>query len=59
GKIHDVPASWPEKGKEIQFGSGGKKWNNVLTDYFKYHVMYVSHASWKLENIPEGFNWNS
>ncbi|MBQ7068815.1 MAG: hypothetical protein IJM82_06590, partial [Synergistaceae bacterium] len=65
GKIHDVPASWPEKGKEIQFGSGGTKWNNMCTNYFKYHVMYVSYASWKLENIyyegtkqEQRFNWN-
>ena len=44
-KIYDRPSAWPKKAR----------WK----DEYKYHVMYVSHASWKLENIPEGFNWNS
>ena len=38
------PASWPENAS----------WND---DYLKY-VLYVSRASWKLNNIPEDFSWN-
>ena len=45
GKIHDKPKTWPSKAR----------WK----DEYKYHVMYVSRASWKLNNIPDNFNWNS
>ena len=46
GKYHERALSWPTHAY----------WKNNV---FNYYVVYVSHASWKLENIPEVFNWNS
>ncbi len=47
GRIHERPpySRWPEKAR----------WNN---NEYKYHVIYISKASWKLNNIPNGFVWN-
>ena len=45
GKVHSRPQNWP----------GKARWKS---DY-GYHVIYISKASWKLENIPDNFVWNS
>ena len=38
------PDTWPEKAN----------WDN---DY-SHHIVYVSRATWKLNNIPQNFTWN-
>ncbi|MBR0075695.1 MAG: hypothetical protein IJP96_08085, partial [Synergistaceae bacterium] len=43
GKTNNPPQNWPSKAR----------WK----DEYKYNVMYVSHASWKLDNIPDNFDW--
>ncbi|MBQ6774331.1 MAG: hypothetical protein IJP48_09765 [Synergistaceae bacterium] len=41
------PASWPTKAPHKA------RWLNE----YKYYEVYVSRASWKLHNIPNGFSW--
>lgn len=48
-KRHPRPSDWPEKAQPNQ-----SQWSN-----YQYEVTYVSHASWKLHNIPDGFNWTN
>ncbi|MBR0316072.1 MAG: hypothetical protein IJQ99_04335 [Synergistaceae bacterium] len=50
GKIHERPSAWPTNA--LRPG----KWESSS---YRYHVVYVSRASWKLDNVPNGFNWNS
>ena len=50
GRTHERPSSWPKYARP-----SASNWNK--SDY-RYHVMYVSKASWKLHNIPDGFTWN-
>ena len=46
---HERPKDWPEL----------KKPDRVFwRDDFAYEVLYVSKASWKLNNLREGFEWN-
>lgn len=52
------PDTWPEKA-EPTAEHWGKKVNDIrdYTDY-PHHIVYVSRATWKLNNIPQGFTWN-
>ena len=58
GKTHPAP-KW--EGERLGFGSNGVSWENRWNSYLKSHVAYVSHASWKLENIPQSGSsyWNN
>ena len=47
---HDRPADWPEKAQPDK-----NQWANNC----QYEITYVSHASWKLHNIPKDFNWTN
>lgn len=47
-KAHERPADWPDKARP-------EEWNK--SDY-KNFVTYVSKGTWKLINLPDGFNWN-
>ena len=51
------PDTWPEKA-EPTAGNWGKKVNDIrdYTDY-PHHIVYVSRATWKLNNIPPNFGW--
>ena len=51
---HKRPSSWPDTARPIKT-SAKDNWD---TSDYCYHVVYVSKASWKLHNIPNGFVWN-
>lgn len=48
------PANWPENAHPTQ-----AEWTNTTGTYkdYKHNIVYVSRASWKLNNIPDGFDW--
>ena len=50
------PDTWPTKAHPT-----ATEWtndnNNDYKDY-KHHIVYVSRATWKLNNIPQGFTWD-
>ena len=50
------PATWPEDAHPTP-----SEWNSDDSDnlyrLYKHSVVYVSRASWKLNNIPAGFDW--
>ena len=51
-KRHDYPSEWA-KLKDARPTQA--QWNSN----YQYEITYVSHASWKLHNIPKDFNWDS
>ena len=44
GVTNPRPKAWPE--------------NATWTEEYSHYTVYVSRASWKLNNIPEDFKWN-
>lgn len=52
------PETWPEQA-EPTAKHWGKKVIDKIRDYTNYphHIVYVSRASWKLNNIPPNFGW--
>lgn len=56
------PANWPNRAAPLLNNNtnqnstqAAQAWNNAG---YNHHIVYVSRASWKLNNIPDGFNWN-
>ena len=49
------PATWPENAHPTP-----SEWTSTTGTYkdYKHNIVYVSRASWKLNNIPDGFKWN-
>ena len=35
-----------------------ESWPGTWKDEYSHHIVYVSRASWKLNNIPSDFRWN-
>lgn len=52
------PETWPEQA-EPTAKHWGTKVIDKIRDYTNYphHIVYVSRASWKLNNIPPNFGW--
>ena len=50
------PDTWPTEAHPTATEWTDDK-NNNYKDY-KHHIVYVSRATWKLNNIPQGFTWN-
>ena len=49
---HNYPAEWAEL-------KNARPTKDQWEKNCPYEITYVSHASWKLHNIPEGFNWTN
>lgn len=52
------PDTWPEQAQPTAAQWGKKINNNQDYTYYPHHIVYVSRATWKLNNIPQGFTWN-
>ncbi len=52
------PAEWPERAEPTASNWGKKINDDKNYTAYPHHIIYVSRASWKLNNIPEGFNWS-
>ncbi len=51
------PDSWPKEANPAGNNDDDAKEEWLKTDYC-HHIVYVSRASWKLNNIPQGFTWD-
>ena len=49
--VHERPSDWPVTARPTD-------WNSK-NNFYKYETLYVSKASWKLNNIYEHFNWDN
>lgn len=51
------PDSWPKEANPA--GNDDDKAKEAwLASEYCHHIVYVSRASWKLNNIPQGFTWD-
>ena len=57
GVSNPRPESWPKEATPSADNDDDAKTAWLAHDYCHYTV-YVSRASWKLNNIPEDFSWN-
>ena len=51
------PDTWPKEATPSALTDNGAKDAWLKHDY-SHHVVYVSRATWKLNNIPPNFTWN-
>lgn len=51
------PDSWPKEANPAGNDDEAAKTAWLESDYC-HHIVYVSRASWKLNNIPQGFTWD-
>ena len=57
GVSYPRPESWPPEAHPTAEEWESDSDSNPYKDH-KHHIVYVSRASWKLNNIPPNFNWN-
>lgn len=48
--VHERPKDWPLTARPTNWDDKSNK--------YKYEILYVSKASWKLNNLAENFTWN-
>ncbi|MBQ6419389.1 MAG: hypothetical protein IJJ91_12045 [Synergistaceae bacterium] len=57
GVSYPRPESWPDAANPSGSTRALAEEEWLKSDYC-HHIVYVSRASWKLNNIPPNFNWN-